>query len=70
MGNKEDWDEIEASVRKAEQKRLELHKGIDYAETTSKINKKSKNKIFSKATKKFLRLIIITFFIIAILYFL
>ena len=39
MGNKEDWEEIETSVRKAEQKRLELHKGVDY---TEKINEKPK----------------------------
>ena len=66
MGNKEDWEEIEKSVRKAEQRRLASHKGFDYTEKLNKISKKSKTKIFSKLSKKVFKRIIIMFSIIAI----
>ena len=32
MENKEDWEEVEKSVRKADEEKLESYKGIDITE--------------------------------------
>ena len=65
MGNKEEWEEIEKSVKESEQKKLEAHKGIDYTNMLNKINKKPKEKTLKKLTIKILKPIIIIFCIIA-----
>ena len=51
MGNKEDWEDVEKSVRKAEEKKLKSYKGIDITEMLKRKNIKSKNNINGKIIK-------------------
>lgn len=69
MENKEDWEEVEKSVRKADEEKLESYKGIDITEMLKRKNIKSKNNIIGEIikflSKRLIMIItIITIFII------
>ncbi len=72
MGNKEDWEEVEKSVKDVEAKKIEEYRGLNYAEELQKKITKTINKTVKKFSKKILRpiliiaIIIIMFFIITI----
>lgn len=66
MGNKEDWEDVEKSVRKAEEKKLKSYKGIDITEMLKRKNIKSKNNINGKIIKFVSKRLVVIFTIISV----
>lgn len=66
MENKEDWEDVEKSVRKAEEEKLKSYKGIDITEMLKRKNIKSKNNISEKIIKFVSKRLIVIFTIISI----
>ena len=66
MGNKEDWEDVEKSVRKAEEEKLKSYKGIDITEMLKRKNIKSKNNISGEIIKFVSKRLIVIFTIISI----
>lgn len=66
MGNKEDWEEVEKSVRKADEEKIKSYKGINITEMLKRKNIKSKNKLIGEIIKFISKRLIVIFTIMLI----